>query len=118
MSAWWPLEDGCVNDDDGGCYGGQGNRGPAKTATPTPPQKSLGTSKSLPWQIESGLQSDPQSGRRDRAPEHLGCDLSDVEPPPSLLTQPHIRTLLFIDGIYSVRLLFSFEDWVSRVCQA
>ena len=100
MRPWWrPRKD--QHDDDDGRDGGNANRKPAKAATPGRRETILCATNVLPLQIEATLQTDAETGR-DYAGEHLGGDLRDVEPPPSLLAQPHIRTLLFIDGIYSV----------------
>ena len=102
MKAWWFLEDD--HGDDDGWDGSGANREQAKASTPASRENHLCATNVLPLEIEHTLQTDTEVGRA-YAGEHPGCDLRDVEPPPSLLAQPHIRSLLFIDGIYSVCLV-------------
>lgn len=101
MNTWWPPLEDVLGDDDDGRDGGEAKREPAKEAAPESRKQNLCAINVLPPQIESTLQTDMESGR-DYAGENLGCDLRDVEPPPSLLVEPRIRTLLFIEGIFSV----------------
>ena len=97
MRAWWPLGD---DEDNDGDDGGKENGEPATTATPELPQQRLCTTNSSPLPREPTLRIDPKT-RRSQAVEYIGRDLRDVEPS-SLLAQQHIRTLLVIDGLYSV----------------
>ena len=101
MSTWWrPLEND--HGDSDGWDSGEAKREPEEAAAPESRKTHLCAINVLPPQNVPTLQMGTETGR-DYAGEHRGCDLRDVEPPPSLLVQPHIRTLLFIQGIYSVR---------------
>lgn len=104
MKSWWqPLEEN--SGDDNGHVGFEANGKPAQAAPSAVWQERLDTSNVQPQQSGPTLPMGTKSGR-DYAGRHLGNDLRDVEPPPSLLVQPQIRTLVFIEGIYSVCFFF------------
>lgn len=98
MRAWWPLGD--EDEDVNGHNGGEEKRDLGRTTPSVLPPKSPCTANTSRPPREPILQMDTDSGPM-KAVEHLGRDLRDVEPS-SLLAQPHIRTLLVIDGLYSV----------------
>ena len=100
MSTWWrPLENDHGDSDD--WDSGEAKSEAAEGAAPGSRKTHLCAISEFPSLNVPTLQMDRETGR-DYAGEHRGCDLRDVEPPPSLLVQPHIRTLLLIEGIYSV----------------
>lgn len=93
LKAWWyPY--------DGDSYSNAA-LAPAATYTVALAQAPLFTTCPLQLQSEPVVQVYTESGQGQLA-KHCGNDVGYVEPPRNLLAQAHIRTLLLIEGIYSV----------------
>lgn len=111
LKAWWYLH-------DGDAYG-NADLAPITAYTVAVPQTPPGATCPLRLQSEPAVQVYTES-EQDQLAKHRGNDVGYIEPPRSLLAQAHIRTLLLIEGIYSVCFLAfrcSCEDYVRLVCQ-
>lgn len=112
---WCPARnDATVSNNNNNNEGGKTGRVSATSGFSVLLQEDLGATSTSEMQRDTDVMVDTPNGSVQVAGK-LGWDgPGDVTSPPSLLAQPHIRTLLVMDGLFSVRTFVLWSNRVSR----